>query len=76
MKQTIQSVQERLALNSPHAVILGRKSRYKVEDLTSKGRDMMEKAEQGGAGVDEEHENENDKSRMHAILEDVMVELL
>ena len=76
MKQTIQSIQERLALNSPYAVILGRKCQYKVEDLTSKGRGMMEKAEQGGAGVDEEHENENDESRMCAILEDVMVELL
>ncbi|KAI5985174.1 hypothetical protein EDD15DRAFT_2125977, partial [Pisolithus albus] len=37
MKKTFAKVQERLALNSPHEIIPGRKSHYQVEDLGDKG---------------------------------------
>lgn len=76
MKKTFQSVQERLVLNSPHIVSLGRKSRCKIEDLKEKGHEMLEKAEQGEAVLDEELENEDNGNDVHIELEDVIVELL
>ncbi|KAF8126322.1 hypothetical protein EV363DRAFT_1401849 [Boletus edulis] len=67
MQRTFQSLQKKLALNSPHAVELGRRSGHEIEDLISKGRDMMEKAES---------ENEDNGDEGCPMLEDVMVELL
>ncbi|KAF8121569.1 hypothetical protein EV363DRAFT_1457439 [Boletus edulis] len=75
MQRTFQSLQKKLALNSPHAVELGRRSGHEVEDLISKGRDMMEKAEQGDEEVIRS-ENEDNGDEGRPMLEDVMVELL
>ncbi|KIO00028.1 hypothetical protein M404DRAFT_153560 [Pisolithus tinctorius Marx 270] len=77
MRKTFAKIQERLVLNSPHVVCLGRKTRHQVEDLYDKGREMMENAMRGEVLV----ENEGDAGDIFeefegSALDDIMVELL
>ncbi|KAI6146351.1 hypothetical protein BKA82DRAFT_125739 [Pisolithus tinctorius] len=77
MRKTFAKIQERLVLNSPHVVCLGRKTCHQVEDLYDKGQEMMEKATQGEVLV----ENEGDTGDIFeefegSTLDDIMVELL
>ncbi|KAI6022226.1 hypothetical protein PISMIDRAFT_79654, partial [Pisolithus microcarpus 441] len=78
MRKTFAKLQGRLALNSPHTIIAGRKSQYQVEELSEKGQGMMEKAaEQGEVLI----ENEGDAIEGEMIedgdgLDDIIGELL
>lgn len=73
MMKTFKALCDRLATNSPHTVSPGRKSRYEVQDLMNKGREMMEKAACGDV-VDEALDGNEDGGR--ASMEDVVVELV
>ncbi|KAI6117851.1 hypothetical protein EDD16DRAFT_1692910 [Pisolithus croceorrhizus] len=72
MRKTYAKVQERLALNSPHKMLPGRKSRYQVDDLGDKGREMMDKAVRGVTLV----ENDTDGIEEKSAADDIIVELI
>jgi len=70
MEKTFLEVCKHLSKHSPHEVQNGRKSKYNIPDLTSRGAGMMDKSgaadttEDGGEGIDE-----------RAAFEDIVVEL-
>ncbi|KAI6022769.1 hypothetical protein BKA83DRAFT_4463787 [Pisolithus microcarpus] len=73
MQKTFAKLQGRLALNSPHTIIAGRKTQYQIDDLSEKGQCMMEKAaEQEEMLV----ENEGETIEEGNGLEDIIGELL
>lgn len=74
MKTTFHAVLNRLSTKSPHAVLLGRKTRHEISDLTDKGCEMMDKAEIGGEDVLDEVNIDSEAGSI--ALEDVVVELL
>ncbi|KAG1736672.1 uncharacterized protein EDB91DRAFT_1337407 [Suillus paluster] len=72
MTKTFEGLSIKMAAQSPHTVVLGRKTRCEIPDLIDKGRDMMEKAARG--------ESTNEFSEMDvreegAEIEDILMEL-
>ncbi|KAG1726520.1 uncharacterized protein EDB91DRAFT_1263675 [Suillus paluster] len=62
MTKTFEGLSIRMAVQSPHTVVLGRKTHCEIPDLIDKGRDMMEKAAR-------------DVREKGAEIEDILMEL-
>ncbi|KAG2367209.1 hypothetical protein BDR07DRAFT_1373030 [Suillus spraguei] len=71
MTKTFEELLSRMAAQSPHTPVLGRKTRCEIPDLIDKGRDMMEKAARGESN---DETNETDV-REGAEVDDVLMEL-
>ncbi|KAG1785090.1 uncharacterized protein HD556DRAFT_1314538 [Suillus plorans] len=73
MIKTFEGLIMKMAAQSPHTVVLGRKTCCEIPDLIDKGRDMMEKAAHG-EGNDEPNVEMDDREE-GAEMEDVLMEV-